>query len=323
MNHGVRVALAVIVAAVLGFILWRAWGPHADDRDLLTGYVEGDDLYLSSPVAGTVGKVMVAKGQRVEANAELFAMDPATLNAQQGQAEARTEQARAQVGAAQAQAAQAQSNVAAARAAEAQARKDLARYLSLQRSNPQAVAAQQVDAARAQVDSTSAQRQAAERAAAAQAVQVLSARAGVQQAGAAQTETGVRLGQLSGRAPSAGRVEDVFFQSGEWAAANQPVVALLPDSEVKLRFFVPEQDVQLYRIGKTVEFACDGCKSRLSARIDYVSPRPEFTPPIIYSRKTRDKLVFLVEAKPADAAGLTPGLPVDVTPLPGAHKAPR
>jgi HlyD family secretion protein len=304
-------------------VLWRAWGPRADDRDLLTGYVEGDDLYLSSPVAGTVGQVTAVKGQRVAAGAQLFAMDPATLNAQQGQAAARTEQARAQAGAAQAQAAQAQASLAAARAAEAQASKDLARYLALQRSNPKAVAAQQVDAARAQAETAAAQRQAAERAAAAQAVQVLAARAAVQQAAAGQTETGVRLGQLSGRAPAAGRIEDVFFQAGEWAAANQPVVALLPDSEVKLRFYVPEQDVQLYRIGRTVEFACDGCRARLKARIDYVSPRPEFTPPIIYSRKTRDKLVFLVEARPAEPAALTPGLPVDVTPLPGGHKAPR
>jgi HlyD family secretion protein len=323
MKHGLRAGLAVLAIVVLGVILWRAFGPHADDQDLLTGYVEGDQLYLSSPVAGTVGQIMVAKGQRVEAGAQLFAMDPATLNAQQGQAAARTEQARAQVGAAQSQAAQAQASLAAARAGEVQARKDLARYLGLQRSNPQAVAAQQVDAARAQADSATAQRQAAERAAAAQAVQVVAARAAVQQAGAAQTETGVRLGQLSGRAPSAGRVEDVFFQPGEWAAANQPVVALLPDSQIKLRFYVPEQDVQLYRIGRAVEFACDGCRGRLSARIDYVSPRPEFTPPIIYSRKTRDKLVFLVEARPADASGLTPGLPVDVIPAPGGHKAPR
>jgi HlyD family secretion protein len=322
MNHGLRAGLAVIAAVVVGFLLWKAWGPH-DDRDLLTGYVEGDDLYLSSPVAGAVGQVMVAKGQRVAAGTELFAMDPATLNAQQGQAAARTQQARAQAGAAQAQAAQARANAEAARAAEAEARRDLARYLALQRANPQAVAAQQVDAARARVDSTSAQRQAAERAAAAQAVQVLAARAAVRQASAGQAEAGVRLGQLSSRAPAPGRIEDVFFQSGEWAAANQPVVALLPDSQVKLRFYVPEQDVQLYRIGQAVEFACDGCKGPLKAQIDYVSPRPEFTPPIIFSRKTRDKLVFLVEARPADATGLTPGLPIDVTPLPGGHKAPR
>ena len=46
-----------------------------------------------------------------------------------------------------------------------------------------------------------------------------------------------------------------------------------------------------------------------------MSPRPEFTPPIIYSRESRDRLVFMVEARPASGARLVPGLPVDVYPI--------
>ena len=76
---------------------------------------------------------------------------------------------------------------------------------------------------------------------------------------------------------------------------------------------MPEQSLAAYRIGSVVRFACDGCASGLSARITFVSPRPEFTPPIIYSRETRDRLVYMVEARPS--ARLNPGQPVDVTPL--------
>jgi HlyD family secretion protein len=124
-----------------------------------------------------------------------------------------------------------------------------------------------------------------------------------------------RLDQLSVRAPAAGRIEEVYFQQGEWAGANQPIVSLIPDGKVKLRFYVPERDLQLYSIGKRISFGCDGCRQGLMATIAYVSPRPEYTPPVIYSRKSRDKLVFLVEARPDDGRSLTPGLPVDVTPL--------
>jgi HlyD family secretion protein len=46
-----------------------------------------------------------------------------------------------------------------------------------------------------------------------------------------------------------------------------------------------------------------------------VSPRPEFTPPVIYSREARDRLVYLIEARPS--ARLNPGQPVDVSPLGG------
>ena len=323
MRRQFRLVIAALGAVGVATLLWYAWAPRSADRTLLSGYIEGDDLYLSAPLAGTVSRIDVVKGQRVVEGAALFAMDPATLTAQAGQSAARSAQARAQIETTRAQADQAGASAAAARAVESQARKDLARYLDLQHANPRAVASQQIDAARAQAQSAIAQRLAAERAAAAQADQIAAARAAVDQATAAQAETGARLGQLSARAPVAGRIEDVFFQRGEWAGANQPVVSLLADDQISIRFFVPEQDVPLYRIGRVVDFSCDGCARGLRARIDYVSPRPEFTPPVIYSRKTRDKLVFQVQARPLGGGTLSPGLPVDVEPLPGAHEARR
>jgi HlyD family secretion protein len=105
----------------------------------------------------------------------------------------------------------------------------------------------------------------------------------------------------------------VFFQQGEWAPANQPILSLLPDERIKLRFFVPETQLSAYRTGAVVHFACDGCARGLTAQINYIAPRPEFTPPVIYSREARDRLVYLVEARPS--VRLNPGQPVDVEPL--------
>ena len=138
----------------------------------------------------------------------------------------------------------------------------------------------------------------------------------VAQAQAGLQATQARLSDLAPMAPANGRVEEVFFQKGEWAVANQPVLSLLPDDRIKLRFFVPEQSLSAYRPGSSVRFTCDGCAANLSATITFVSPRPEFTPPVIYSREARDRLVYMVEARPA--VRLNPGQPVDVTPL-GAH----
>jgi HlyD family secretion protein len=144
---------------------------------------------------------------------------------------------------------------------------------------------------------------------------VRAAEARVAQARAGVAETGARLDDMAPVAPASARVEDVFFQRGEWASANQPVVALIPDDRVYVRFFVPEAEAAAYKTGQKVRFSCDGCADDLSATIVYVSPRPEFTPPIIYSREARDRLVFMVEARPENGARLVPGLPVDVTPL--------
>jgi HlyD family secretion protein len=173
-----------------------------------------------------------------------------------------------------------------------------------------------MDSALSSATASDAQRRAAIAGVAAQSAQLESARAQANAEQAALTDAQAKLDQLTQRAPAAGQVQDVFYQLGEWAAANQAMVELLPDTKVKLRFFVPEGDVARYAMGRTVHFDCDGCAAGLTAKITYVSAQPEFTPPIIYSRTSRDRLVFLIEARPANPAGLMPGLPVDVEPLP-------
>jgi HlyD family secretion protein len=95
--------------------------------------------------------------------------------------------------------------------------------------------------------------------------------------------------------------------------AGQPVVSLLPPENLKARFFVPEPRLGAVKIGQPVELRCDGCGAPIAVRVDYVAPRAEYTPPVIYSRENRGKLVFLVEARPAQPhAALRPGLPVEV-----------
>ena len=57
-----------------------------------------------------------------------------------------------------------------------------------------------------------------------------------------------------------------------------------------------------------------GCGAAIPATIVFIADRAEFTPPVLYSKDNRSKLVYLVEAKPApaDAPKLHPGQPVDV-----------
>jgi HlyD family secretion protein len=56
------------------------------------------------------------------------------------------------------------------------------------------------------------------------------------------------------------------------------------------------------RVGARLKVRCDGCDDGLLATVSYVSPDPEFTPPVIYSLENRQKLVYLVEARPDDDA---------------------
>jgi HlyD family secretion protein len=312
------VGLVAAAATIVGLIVWV---PRMGQPKTLSGYIEGEPLYLAAPVAGTVRAVNVVRGQEVAQGQALFVVDPAQVRAQYDQAAAE-----AQAAAAQAQDARKgqrplelavfEANIAAAEARARDAQADLRRIQPLVRQGWYAPA--RLDDARAAADAADAQVRAAKRQRDAATLgarddQVRAADARVAQTQAAVTGAGARLADVAPTAPKKARVEDVFFHAGELAPANQPILSLLPDERIKVRFFVPERELSAYRIGRSVRFACDGCAKDLSARIEFVSPRPEFTPPVIYSREARDRLVYLVEARPSTR--LNPGQPVDVEPL--------
>jgi HlyD family secretion protein len=309
-----RPIIVILLIAIAAFVAWRLLSGRTH-AEVLSGYIEAENLYLAAPQSGTLAAIDAVEGSRVAAGQALFTIDPATLTAQGEQAQANEAAARTQIASAAANAQQAQSEVSAASASAERARRDLARLEAVKRDDPAAVAGKDIDAARAALREANARVAAAQETANARRAQVDVARAQAAQASGGKREVAIRVSQLSPAAPSPARVEDVFYQRGEWVSANQPIVSLIPDDKVKVRFFVPEGEVARYKPGRKVRFACDGCAGGLTAVIRFVSARPEFTPPVIFSRDSRDKLVFMVEAYPDRPAGLNPGLPVDVTPL--------
>ena len=316
-----RLLVPVLILAAAALVGLLVFLPRLTPTPVLTGYVEGETLYLATPVSGTVKQMLVQRGERVRAGQPLFVVDTAQVGAAR-------DQAQAQVAAAQAQAQDARKGVrptelavydANVAAAEAQLR-DAAAVLGRVRPLVQKgiYAPARLDDAQAAHDAAQARLRAARRQRDAATLgaredQVRAADSQVAQAQAGLSAASARLADTTPVAPAAARVEDVLYQAGEWAIANQPIVALLPDDRIKIRFFVPERSLSAYATGKTVRFSCDGCAEGLSAKITYISPRPEFTPPEIYSREARDRLVYLVEALPS--ARLSPGQPVDVVPL--------
>jgi HlyD family secretion protein len=318
-----RRVVLILAGLALAFLAWRVVAVQFRPVPTLSGYIEGETLFLASPVAGTVARLGVRRGQRVDAGARLFVIEP-------GQRAAQSNMATAELNAAVAQAEDVrkgqrpvelgilEADRDAAAAAVREARALLVRTEALVRRG--IYARVRLDDTRAAYETAAARLEAADRRLQAATLgaredQIRAADARVAAARARQSETGERVADMAPVAPAAARVEDVFYQAGEWAAANQPIVALIPDNRVYVRFFVPEEAVAGYRPGTRVRFRCDGCGDALTATISYVSPRPEFTPPIIYSRESRDRLVFMVEARPEHPAGLVPGLPVDVYPI--------
>lgn len=320
-----RAVLALVALVLLAGLVWWLFLRPQPARTL-TGYIEGQRLYLSSPVSGAVSVLYVREGQRVDAGGRTFLIDPQIQRAQAESAAAAVGAAEARVedlgkGQREQELSVFDADLLAAEAAERQANADYGRIEPLVRRGIYAPARlDQVraarDTARAQVAAVRRRREVATLGAREDAL--AQARQQTAQAAGGLQEANARLNQLAPLSPGAARVEDVFYRRGEWVPANAPIMALLPDREVKLVFFVPEAEMARYRPGRTVRFGCDGCTGG-SARITWVSDRPEFTPPILYSKGSRDRLVYRVEALPAGAATLNPGLPVDVSPL-GAER---
>lgn len=289
----------------------------------LLGYVEGDYVYLAAPLAGRVETLSVEKGQTVAAGAPLFTLERAAEEAARQEATQRLAQARARLedlrkGQRPSELATLEARLAQARTAAALSAVDLERTERLHRG--QVLADDAYDRARLTHERN--QQAVTELAAQLATAQLggrsdalVAATAEVEAAAAAETRARWSVDQKQVAAPAAAFVFDVLYREGEFAAAGQPVVSLLPPGNVKIRFFVPEGELASFQTGQTVRCTFSGRAQPVEAQISYLSPQAEFTPPVIYSHENRAKLVFLVEARPAPAVAATlhPGQPVEVT----------
>lgn len=139
------------------------------------------------------------------------------------------------------------------------------------------------------------------------------AEAALRQAKANLAWSETRLARRNAYSPADGTIQQIYYRPGESVAANKPVLALLPPQNLKLRFFVPEPLLSEIKFGETVAVSCDACAKGLTAKVSFIARSAEYTPPVIYSLEERAKLVFLVEARPAEPDKFRVGQPVTVT----------
>ena len=308
-----------IVVSLLMFIALTGCARKAADG--FQGYLEGEFIQVASPLAGRVEQLAVAKGDRVEAGAPLFTLERSAELAAQRQAAGQLAAARARLddlrkGVRPSELATLEARLAQARSAAELSKLDLDRRKPLFERG--ATTASDYDLARlthernlAMIDELAAQLATGKLGAREDAVRA--AEADVAAAGAALERADWSVTQKVQTAPRAGLVYDTLYRAGEFASAASPVVSLLPPENIKVRFFVPEADFAALKAGARVSVTLTG-RPALDARISYLSPRPEYTPPVLYNRANRSKLVFMVEAllDAAAARDLHPGQPVDV-----------
>lgn len=286
------------------------------------GYVEAELTYLAAPAGGYLQQLAVQRGQAVKAGQPAFRLEAFEQRQAVEAAQRQLQQAQARL--ADLKKGQRPSEIAAIQAALARAQSALRlsrlEYHRRQKLYAQkSIAKEQLDQShtaflrdQAQVAEISAQLETARLGARSDQIQAAAEEVRVLEARLAQARWS--LERMSQNVLAAGRVFDTFYTVGEWVPAGQPVLALLLPGDVKVRFFVPEEQVSALRLGQEVRLSCDGCPAGLTAAVSYISPLAEYTPPVIYSQETRAKLVFLVEARPTPGQPtLHPGQPMQVS----------
>jgi HlyD family secretion protein len=271
-----RIALAALLLLA---------GCGQDEPQPWLGYAEADNAFISAPEAGWVSRLTVERGAWVKKGDLLFTLDQTSQTAARDQANAAI--------------ALAQGQLVAAQANLVLTQKELARQAGLMKAD--AGTKQNYDIAKSNYDTARAQ----------------VAQIQAQEANARASLNGAAY-QLSERdviSRTEGRVQDIYFRPGEYAPAMTPVVSVLPPKNIYVRFFVPETEFARLKLGQKVAINCDSCAPNTEATVTFIAQQQEFTPPVIFSIGSRDKLVFKVEARAPDGLKLNPGQPVDVRPL--------
>jgi HlyD family secretion protein len=289
---------------------------------VVQGYIEGEFVYVASPMAGALRSLEVERGTEVKEGDPLFTLEDGYEKAAReeaarkvAQAEANFEDAKQGQRPTELQSMQAQLDQA--RAALALSQTEYQRQGLL--GGTGVASKQEVDRARStrdqdqqRVSQLEAALETAQLGARAQQIVAAEAALKAQQAVLAGTEWS--LSQKQQNSPKTGLVFDTLYREGDWVGAGKAVIILLPPANIKARAFVSQEKVGLIHQGDPVSLFVDGVKEPVTGRVSYISAKAEFTPPVIYSQEMREKLVFMIEISfdPKTAAKLHPGQPVDV-----------
>jgi HlyD family secretion protein len=303
-------------------VLGSLVGCSSPDPNRVQGYVEGEFVYVAAPQAGQLDSLYVQRGAQVRAGDPLFALDNRPERAARDEAKRRLAQGQANwqdalKGKRPSELESIEAQLKCAQAALVWSEGELKRRNQLVRSR--AVSAEELDRARSTRDQD---RQRVAQLEAdlqtgklpARTDQIAAAEANVRALEAALARAEWDLTQKRQNAPQTGLVFDTLYRQGEWVPAGRPVVVLLPPQNIKVRAFVPQTRIGAIKVGQGVRVLVDGVPDPFPGTVSYISPRAEYTPPVIYSRESRAKLVFMIEGRfdPRVAVNLHPGQPVDV-----------
>lgn len=318
--NSIKQTLTVIILAVLGL---TSTGCQNKTQESCQGYIEGDFVNIASSQSGRVDKIFVKKGERVAKDALLFTLESDAEIAAVNQAKSELQNMTATFENMQKGSRKEELSVIEAKLSQAlinakNMQTQFERNKELYKAN--AISQTEFDNSMSAAKSSAALVEELQNSIKVSKLPTREDLIKAQQARVKQSEYALKqaawkVDEKTMKAPKESLVFDVLYREGEFAGAGGVVVRLLPPSNVKIRFFAPLQTAQKLKLNQKIFFSVNQKEKPLTATTTYISAEAEYTPPLIYSAESKNRLVFMVEAAPdAQSSGsLRPGQPVKVT----------
>ena len=304
---------------ILILLLVSCQKQQSEDK-IITGYIEEELRLIASPQSGWIIENDIVEGDRIQPGQLLFRLDNENQVNEVKTLEKNLEAAKASINDMQKGARPDELKSMNAQLQEAQSRFELAQNelvraeklfkkglldqskLDTAKSNKEVIAAQ--------IKSLQSKLNLAQLGA--RSDQIIQAQA---QAEAIVSQLSIAKYNLSQRdvySGISGVVKEVLYHKGEYVQPSSIVLKLQLPELNKVRFYIPQSELVNVSLNQKISVSADGMSQPVEARISYISESVEFTPPVIYSNESRDKLVFLVEARLSAESSLHAGLPVDI-----------
>lgn len=284
-----KISIAIVIAALLGFIGFGAWtvlfkpsGLPPEGFARGNGRIEADLIDISPRLAGRVAEIAVREGDLVMAGDVLAGMDTSELRAQLARADAEVASAEAAVGVAAAHVAEARARLALAQNEQSRAETLSARDV-LSRSNLD-IKRTETQLAQAGLAAAEATRHAQER--------------GVEAQAAVRGEIAARIADATLYAGGAARVLYRLAQPGEVIGSGGKILTLVSLEDVYMEFFLPAAEAPRVRIGDEARIVADVMPDiAIPAIVAFVSPQAQFTPRQVETQTERESLMFRIRVR--------------------------
>ena len=288
MNRQRVIGIAALAALVIALFTTNGFGligRHSGPLKLY-GNVDIREVDMAFRVGGRIGAITVEEGEKVTVGQPLATLDPASIDAKVGQADAAVAQAQAQLaklrnGSRAQDIVQAEARAAAADATLREAQQDVARRKDLVSSGAisrdlwqQTLAI--AERAKAQRDESRAGLSLLR--AGARAEDIAAAEAQLRSAEASRKSVTTDKGDTRLVAASAGTVATRAREPGAIVQGGETVLTVAIDRPMRVRAYVSEGDLARVAPGMKVTVTADGNPKSYHGTIGYISPKAEFTP---------------------------------------------